>query len=86
MKTQQRPQLLESLRTRFEKNMHRHMGLAWTTVLARIEANSAAVTTLDAMESSGGEPDVIGQDRARRSPVVLRSARVPRSAAGVNPN
>ena len=64
MKTQQRGQLLESLRTRFETNMDRHMGLAWTKVLARIEANPAAVTTLNGMESSGGEPDVIGQDRA----------------------
>ena len=64
MKTQQRVQLLESLRTRFEVNMNRHKGLAWTKVLARIEENPAAVTTLDAMEGSGGEPDVIGQDRA----------------------
>ena len=62
MKTQQRDQLVEALQRRFEKNMNRHKLLAWAKVLARLEENSTALVSLDAMESSGGEPDVIGRD------------------------
>ena len=64
MNTQERNQLLRSLQSRFEKNMHRHRSLEWAKVLARLDANPAALEPLRAMESSGGEPDVIGQDPA----------------------
>jgi hypothetical protein len=56
--------LLRTLRARFEAHMHRHAGLAWPTVQARLEANSAALWSLDQMEQSGGEPDVVRVDPA----------------------
>jgi hypothetical protein len=59
MKTKERKDLLDVLRTRFELNMHRHEGIAWTTVQARLEHNPNALASLGAMEESGGEPDVI---------------------------
>lgn len=61
MKAQERDQLLRALQSRFEKNMQRHAGLAWSAVLSRLEtAPVAALKSLRAMEASGGEPDVIG--------------------------
>lgn len=60
MKTQERNTLLQVLQTRFEKNMHRHAGVAWADVRARIEASPAALTSLRMMETTGGEPDVVG--------------------------
>ena len=64
MKTQERDQLLRSLTSRFEKHLHRHRGVAWEKVLARLAATPAALTSLHEMEASGGEPDVIDQDKA----------------------
>jgi hypothetical protein len=64
MKTQELNPLLRSLQTRFEKNMARHKGIAWEAVLARLEASPAALVSLGRMEASGGQPDVIGQDKA----------------------
>ncbi|WBY01301.1 DUF4256 domain-containing protein [Ramlibacter tataouinensis] len=58
---QDRDELLQMLKARFEKNMHRHPGVAWPEVQARLTGNSAALASLLAMETSGGEPDVIGQ-------------------------
>jgi hypothetical protein len=62
------PQVLDELCTvlqaRFEKNMHRHPGLAWTTVRARLDAHPDKLGALAAMEQSGGEPDVVGYDEA----------------------
>ena len=60
MKSSQRDALVEILEERFEKNMHRHEGIAWTSVRQRLDGNSAALKSLAAMEASGGEPDVIG--------------------------
>ena len=57
-------QLLESLRDRFAKNMQRHRGDTWEPVMARLQSNPAALRSLQAMESSGGEPDVIDHDKA----------------------
>jgi hypothetical protein len=65
MKTQERDQLLQALQARFEKNMHRHEGIAWADVRTRLEGNAAALKSLRAMEASGGEPDVIGEDGGR---------------------
>ncbi|AKJ30159.1 hypothetical protein AAW51_3468 [Caldimonas brevitalea] len=45
---------------RFEKNMHRHKGVAWADVEAKLESNPSALKSLRAMEETGGEPDVIG--------------------------
>lgn len=63
MKKQQRDQLVQSLKGRFESNMQRHAGLAWDKIQARLDERPAALKALDAMESTGGEPDVIGFDK-----------------------
>ncbi len=65
MKTKDRTSLLQVLQGRFDKHMHRHPGARWADLLVKLEANAAAVNTLWAMESTGGEPDVIAQDKGR---------------------
>lgn len=57
-----RVELIKVLKTRFEKNMPRHKGLDWAKVQAKLEANADKLWSLDEMEVSGGEPDVIGYD------------------------
>jgi len=59
----QREELLRALKARFEKNMNRHRGLDWAKVQARLEANPEKLWSLDEMERTGGEPDVVGQDK-----------------------
>jgi hypothetical protein len=59
----QRETLLETLRERFEGNMERHRGLAWSKVQTRLEAKPDKLASLEEMESSGGEPDVVGHDK-----------------------
>lgn len=61
--TAQRDELLSTLQERFEKNMNRHKGLAWTKVQAKLEASAAKLWTLSEMERTGGEPDVIAYDK-----------------------
>jgi Protein of unknown function (DUF4256) len=61
----QREELIKTLQGRFEKNMKRHKGLDWTKVLARLEANAKKLWSLNEMESTGGEPDVIGYDEKK---------------------
>lgn len=56
-------ELLSLLKTRFEKNKHRHKGIDWTAVQARLEANTAKLWSLNEMEMTGGEPDVVNQDK-----------------------
>jgi hypothetical protein len=56
-------ELLRVLKTRFEKNMNRHQGLAWTEVQAKLESNMERLWSLSEMERTGGEPDVVGQDK-----------------------
>ena len=56
--------LLRTLQTRFEKNPGRHKGLAWTKVKARLEGHPKKLWSLQEMETTGGEPDVVGQDEA----------------------
>lgn len=63
MKTKEREVLLLALKDRFDKHMVRHTGIAWADVLARLEANADAWTSLQKMEATGGEPDVIGRDK-----------------------
>ncbi|HEY0878495.1 MAG TPA: DUF4256 domain-containing protein [Zeimonas sp.] len=62
MKAEEREKLLRRLKDRFEKNMGRHEGIAWTDVEARLARNRVALKVLGAMEATGGEPDVIGRD------------------------
>jgi hypothetical protein len=54
--------LLKTLQTRFARHPERHAGVSWADVEARVTANAAALKSLAAMEETGGEPDVIGQD------------------------
>ena len=60
---EQREELFKVLEARFEKNMNRHKGIKWADVQARLEANPKKLWSLDAMEETGGEPDVVGQDK-----------------------
>jgi hypothetical protein len=55
--------LLRSLKARFEAHLHRHAGLEWPAVQARLEAKNAKLWSLNEMEQSGGEPDVVGMDQ-----------------------
>jgi hypothetical protein len=59
----QREELLKALKVRFEKNMNRHKGLAWADVEGRLEAKAEKLWSLQEMEKTGGEPDVVGQDK-----------------------
>ena len=63
-KSADRDELIEVLKARFEKNMHRHAGISWAAVQARLERNPDALKSLRAMEASGGEPDVIGSEKS----------------------
>ena len=54
--------LLQTLKARFEKNMHRHAEIAWANVQAKLERNLGALKSLQEMEATGGEPDVIGEE------------------------
>ena len=56
-------ELLRALKARFEKNMNRHKGLEWAKVQTRLEANPGKLWSLNEMERTGGEPDVIGHDK-----------------------
>ncbi|MGG9964664.1 DUF4256 domain-containing protein [Ferruginibacter sp. SUN106] len=63
LSTQQQKELLSVLKTRFEKNMNRHSGLEWAAIQTKLEANTEKLWSLNEMEITGGEPDVIGQDK-----------------------
>jgi hypothetical protein len=90
MKAQERNELLQALERRFGKNLHRHQGIAWAEVRARLEGNPSAVRSLRAMEETGGEPDVIGRheqngqfafvDCSQESPIGRRSVCYDRAA------
>jgi hypothetical protein len=59
----QRAEILRVLKDRFEKNMSRHRGLDWAKVQAKLEANPEKLWSLNEMERTGGEPDVVGHDK-----------------------
>ena len=59
----QREELLKTLKARFEKNLNRHKGLEWAKVQAKLGANPEKLWSLNEMEKTGGEPDVVGQDK-----------------------
>jgi hypothetical protein len=60
---QQVNELLSTLKARFEKNMHRHKGIEWAKVHARLETDPGKLWSLDDMEQTGGEPDVVAYDK-----------------------
>src|SRR5688572_22993655 len=59
----EREELLKALKARFKKNMNRHKGLDWAKVQAKLEANTEKLWSLNEMESTGGEPDIVGYDK-----------------------
>jgi len=63
MLPEQREELLRALKVRFEKNMNRHKGLEWAKIQAKLEANAEKLWSLNEMEKTGGEPDVVGHDK-----------------------
>ena len=64
MKSPERAELIEVLKARFEKNIHRHRGIVWAAVQTKLKRNLDALRSLRAMEASGGEPDVIEDDKS----------------------
>jgi hypothetical protein len=63
LSTEQREELLRALKDRFEKNMIRHKGLEWAKLQAKLEANTEKLWSLNEMERTGGDPDVVGHDK-----------------------
>jgi Protein of unknown function (DUF4256) len=61
---EQREELLNALKARFERNISRHKGVEWAKVHARLEANPEKLWSLGEMERTGGEPDVVGHDKS----------------------
>ncbi|WP_174734995.1 DUF4256 domain-containing protein [Mesobacillus harenae] len=62
---EQSEELLRALKARFEKNMNRHNGLEWSKVQVKLEANTEIMWSLNEMERTGGEPDVVGYDEQK---------------------
>lgn len=63
LSAEQIAELLEILKARFEKNGNRHKGIQWAAVQVKLEANPEKLWSLNEMERTGGEPDVVGQDK-----------------------
>jgi hypothetical protein len=63
LSAKQGEEILSALKARFEKNMKRHEGLEWAKVQTRLEAKPESLWSLNEMERTGGEPDVVGQDK-----------------------
>ena len=63
LSAEQHSALLKTLKARFEKNMKRHKGLEWASIQTKLEANPEKMWSLNAMEETGGEPDVVGFDK-----------------------
>lgn len=63
LSAEEKQELLKTLKTRFEKNMNRHPDLEWTKIQAKLEADPKKLWSLDEMEATEGEPDVIGYDK-----------------------
>src|SRR5690349_20917481 len=59
----QREELLKTLKARFDKNMNRHKGVDWTKVKAKLESSPEKLWSLNEMEATGGEPDIVGFDK-----------------------
>ena len=63
LSSDQYEEMLKILKARFEKNMNRHKGMEWTKVEAKLESNPEKLWSLNEMEKTGGEPDVVGYDQ-----------------------
>src|SRR6187551_210727 len=63
LSAEDREELILALEARFEKNMNRHKGIEWAKVEAKLNANKEKLWSLNEMERTGGEPDVVGQDK-----------------------
>jgi len=63
LSSEQREELLRALKARFEKNINRHKGLEWAKIQTKLEANAEKLWSLNEMERTGGEPDVVGHDK-----------------------
>src|SRR5947209_5626235 len=80
----QREQLVAALKARFEKNMHRHRGLEWAKVQAKLETNAEKLWSLNEMEKTGGEPDVVGHDERTAAYIFFDcSAETPKGRTSV---
>ena len=64
--TEDREELLNTLKARFQKNISRHKGLEWAGVQAKMEVKTEKLWSLNEMERTGGEPDVVGYDKKDR--------------------
>lgn len=62
LSTDQSEELLRTLKSRFEKNVNRHKGFAWAAVQTKLQAHPETLWSLNEMESTGGEPDVVGHE------------------------
>src|SRR5438094_9879560 len=81
---EQRKELLGALKARFEKNMNRHKGLEWAEVQAKLEANTEKLWSLNEMERTGGEPDVVRYDKKTDEYIFFDcSAETPRDRTSV---
>ena len=81
---EQREELLKTLKSRFEANMNRHEGLEWAKVKAKLEANVEKLWSLNEMERTGGEPDLVGYDKKTGKYIFFDcSAETPRDRVSV---
>ncbi len=84
LSSQQREELLKTLKTRFEKNMNRHKRIEWAQVQAKLDAAPEKLWSLSEMEATGGEPDVVGFDKKAGEYVFYDcSAESPKGRASV---
>src|ERR1700738_422671 len=82
--TQHREELLKTLKARFEKSINRHKGLEWAKVQAKLEADTEKLWSLNEMERTGGEPDVVGHDKETDEYIFCDcSAETPRDRTSV---
>ena len=84
LSSKQGDELLGTLKARFEKNPKRHKGFEWAKVRAKLEARPAKLWSLNEMEKTGGEPDVVGQDKKTGEYIFFDcSPESPKGRAGV---
>jgi len=84
LSAEQRARLLRALEDRFEKNMGRHKGLEWAGVRSKLDASAEKLWSLNEMEKTGGEPDVVGHDKKTGEYIFFDcSAESPKGRAGV---
>ena len=81
--TKDREELLSTLKARFEKNTNRHKGLEWLKVQAKLEGKIEKLWSLNEMERTGGEPDVVGHDKRQANTYFMIARRKAQKAAEV---